>query len=75
MLNRAFCEGERPAAGAPFSLTECADANMHARRATSRDHFPYIIFHFSFFIAQRFEEELLPAFTMTNGKSEMAYGK
>ena len=41
-----------PAAGAPLSLTECADANMRARRVTSREHFPYIISHFSFFIAK-----------------------
>ena len=34
IINRAFCERETVAAGAPFSLTECADANMRARKGT-----------------------------------------
>src|SRR3954469_25763783 len=34
ILDRACCEMERVASGAPFSLTECADANMRARKRT-----------------------------------------
>jgi len=36
IINRASCEPEEDAAGAPFSLTECADANMRPRWWTSR---------------------------------------
>jgi len=59
IINRAFCKGKKkPAAGAPFSLTECADANMRAQWMDKQvnktgepigpNHFPSVISHFSF---------------------------
>jgi hypothetical protein len=37
IINRALCEVQKEvASGAPFSLTECADANMRARGGTRK---------------------------------------
>jgi uncharacterized FlgJ-related protein len=35
-VNRAFLRSEEAAAGAPFSLSERADANMRAQRPTRK---------------------------------------